>query len=193
MELKLAKILRVVSVPPVMATLLLSILYGVRPDMFGSLEVYLLSLLFLAVLPILAYPLQPLVPGFRGKKREGQRNLAILMSVIGYVSSLVYAFCAQVGDSLWLIYLTYFFSGFGLLIFNKVLKVRASGHACAIVGPVVALIYILGAVALFGLLVLGVVYWASLKTKSHTPSELFWGSAVTVLALGLSAGCIALF
>jgi len=193
MELRLAKVLRVVSVPPVMATLLLSILYGVRPEMFGSLGSYLFSLLFLAGLPVLAYPLQPLLPGFRGKKREGQRNLAIVMSVVGYVSSVVYAFCVRAGDPLWIIYLTYFFSGLGLLVFNKVLKVRASGHACAIVGPVVALIYILGAAALFSLLVLGLVFWASLKTKSHTAPELFWGSAVTLLSLGLSLACIALF
>lgn len=181
-----AKTIRIITIAPVMALVALSILYIFQPDVFQGTINFILSVIFLSVLPILAYPLQPFVPRFSDKGREGQRNLAIVMAVLGYLCSIVFALCLHVPKTLWLIYLTYFMSGIGILLLNKVLKIRASGHACGVVGPTSILVYFIGKKALFGLSVLILVYWACLKIKRHTAFQLFLGSVIPICALIMS-------
>lgn len=186
---RFAKMIRMITVAPIMAFGALSILYGFRPDIFQVFSHYVLSVVFLTVLPLLAYPLQPYIPKFRNKGREGQRNLAIVMAVLGYLCSIVYALCFHVPKTVWLIYLTYFISGIMILLFNKVLKIRASGHVCGVVGPMSILVYFFGVKALLGVVVLLMVYWASLKMKSHTVSQLLWGSIIPIFALIIAVLC----
>jgi len=181
---KLARVVRVVTVPPVMAAVFLICMVSFS-EYITTTET-LFALLFLSVFPLLAYPLQPLVPGFRGKGREGQRNLAIVMSVIGYVGGIVYAAISESGFYVWLIFLTYLLSGIGVVVFNKLIKIRASGHACSIIGPLAMLFYVLGPIAAVGLLVPAIVYWSSVKIKRHTVSELAWGSLIPIASLGIS-------
>lgn len=75
--IKLAKIIRIVTVVPVMALVMLSILYGLRPDIFQETSNFILAIIFLTVFPLLAYPLQLLLPKFRNKGREGQRKASL--------------------------------------------------------------------------------------------------------------------
>ena len=183
---KLAKVISILTVAPLMALVLLSWLYCADPALFGGLFQYLLAVLFLVVLPILAYPLQKILPPFRSQGRPGQRKLAFLMAVLGYTLGIVCAAIARAPKALWLIYLTYFFSGLLLTLLNRLTKVRASGHACGVAGPVALLIYMRGAPALPMLLLLPLVYWARLAMKRHTPVDLVWGTLTPLLALLLS-------
>ncbi|HHY18739.1 MAG TPA: hypothetical protein GX522_02475 [Firmicutes bacterium] len=180
---KFAKIVRIITIAPIMALVALSILYVVSPDIFQNFTNYILSVLFLTVMPVLAYPLQPLIPKYRNQGREGQRNLAIVMAVLGYLCSIVSAFCFHMPKKVWQIYLTYFISGTGILSFTNVLKVRASGHACGVVGPISLMVYFIGTKALLGIPVLILVYWACLKLKRHTVYQLFWGSMIPICSL----------
>jgi len=180
---KLAKTIRIITVAPIMAFVALSILYIIKPDIFQNNLNYRLSVLFLTVLPLLAYPLQPFVPGFRHKGREGQRNLAIIMAVTGYLGGIISALCMHMPNAVWLIYLTYFLSGLGILFFNKVLKIRASGHACGVVGPFSLINYFIGAKTFLIAAILIPVYWACLKLKRHTLPQLVLGSLIPVFAL----------
>lgn len=182
----LAKFIRAVTVPPVMALMLLIILYITKNEFFGTTLNLVLAIVFLVVLPILAYPLQPLIPGFKGKGREGQRNLALLMASLGYICGLMTALFLPVSKYLLIIYLTYLFSGISLVLLNKVFKVRASGHACGVAGPVFSLIIFLGPWVLFGILLLAAVYWASLRMDRHDKSELLIGTTVPTYALMLA-------
>ena len=52
-----------------MALVSLTLLYVYRPAMFGGAPHYAMALLFLTVFPLLAYPLQPFLPKFRGAGR----------------------------------------------------------------------------------------------------------------------------
>lgn len=189
-SMKFAKIIRTVTVAPIMALLTLSLLYLRQPAIFGGLVNYCFSLVFLTVLPLLGYPLQPVLPHFRQQGREGQRNLAIVMAVVGYIASVVYGLVAKIPTTLWVIYLTYFISGVGIVVFNKLLKIRASGHACGIAGPIAILVYYFGVVALLGLLLLALVFYTSIKMKRHTFSQLVWGSLISLGALLLSVLCL---
>ena len=183
---KLAKVISILTVAPLMALVLLSWLYCADPALFGGLFQYLLAVLFLVVLPILAYPLQKILPPFRSQGRPGQRKLAFLMAVLGYTLGIVCAAIARAPKALWLIYLTYFFSGILLTLLNRLTKVRASGHACGVAGPVALLIYMRAAPSLPMLLLLPLVYWARLAMKRHTPVDLVWGTLTPLLALLLS-------
>jgi hypothetical protein len=90
-----------------------------------------MATVFLVVLPVLAYPLQPFIPGFKGKGREGQRDLAMWTASFGYICGLMTALFLPVPKHLLVIYLTYLISSVSLMLLNKVFKVRASGHAAA--------------------------------------------------------------
>lgn len=144
--------------------------------MFAGPVQLALSLLFLVAVPLLAYPLAALLPLYRKQGREGQRNLAFLLNPLGYLAAVIYGCSADVSRSLLLIYLTYFLSVAVLLIFNKVLRQRASGHACGIAGPLILLIYFIGWMCVLPCaIIFAAVTWSSLYLHRHTPGELTAG------------------
>lgn len=180
--IRLAKIIRMITLVPIMALVTLIILYRFHSDIFQGVYQYILSIIFLTILPLSAYPLQPFLPNFFEKGREGQRNLAIVMGVLGYLFGIVFTLCYNTTKELLLIYLIYFLSGIGILLFNKVFKIRASGHACGVVGPILILTYFIGRKALISIVVLALVYWSSIKMKRHTVLQLIWGSVIPIFA-----------
>ena len=175
--LTLAHIVRIISIPPVMVGILLVLLFTLRDDVLTTPVEFAVSLAGLTVLPILAYPVSMVIPAIRKKGREGQRSLAMYFSAIGYVGVFVYGFAAHVGTGLMHIYAGYLFSVVIILVGNKVFKVRISGHACSVSGPLVFSGYFLG----FGGIIVGAVcwvaiLWASLVMKRHTLREFLFGT-----------------
>lgn len=184
--LRVAHIVRIVSVPPVMVGILLLLLYTLREDVFASGWEFAASLGGLTVLPVLAYPVSVMIPALREKGREGQRSLAMYFSTVGYVAVFVYGLIAGVGTGLMHIYAGYLFSVVIILVGNKVFKVRISGHACSVSGPLVYSGYFLG---LWGILV-GVVcwiviLWASLVMKRHTFREFIFGTLTCLFSFAV--------
>lgn len=182
---RLAKVLRIITVPPVMVTILIVILSMTRKDIFRNEAEIILSLLYLGIIPVLAYPLQPFIPGFKGQGREGQRSLAFILTLVGYVLAVVTGYLIGANDNLQLIYITYVISVILLTVMNKILHIRASGHACSVTGPLIFLIYFTGWKALLPCIVVGAgSVWSSLKLKRHTAKELTLGSLICVLSFG---------
>lgn len=180
------KVIRIITLAPIMAFVALSILYFSRPDIFQGPINYIISILFLTVLPLVAYPLQPFVPGFKDQGRAGQRKLAIVSAVSGYVLGMIYAVIAKTSKNLLFIYLIYLLSGIMIFITNKIIKIKASGHACGVVGPIVYLWHFIGSYALIGIILLVIVCWASVKMKRHTLSEFFLGSIIPLFSFYIS-------
>lgn len=188
----LAKLIRVVTVPPVMVAALIVLLSVLRPDIITSLSQSLFALLFLAIVPTMAYPLSVMIPSVRAKGRNGQRSLAIYLSVAGYLGGCIYGAAAAVGKELAMIFVTYLISVIVLLVLNKACHIKASGHACSLTGPIALMCYFLGAwwVAV-GVLLYAVILWASVKMGRHTVKDFLWGSAsclsawVLVLIVGI--------
>lgn len=183
---KIAKVIRIITVAPIMSAVLIAILFWQFPDSFREPFDIMISILFLVVFPLLAYPLQPLIPGYKEKGREGQRNLAIVFALIGYVFAVIFALFRNPSSGVWIIYLTYLLSALFIALFNKVIHLKASGHACGVAGPVWALIWFLGAKATFGLVFLAAVYWASIKTQRHKMAELLAGTLISAFSLAIS-------
>lgn len=187
---RLAKIIRICTIAPLMAFWMLLLLYYCKPAIFGGRLAFFLAVLFLTVLPTLAYPLQPLCPHFKNRGRKGQRELAMVFAVCGYVLGCAACFLWQWSVALWVIYLEYLLSGLCILVFNKAFHLKASGHACGVVGPVCLLCYF-GLPALLGGLVLTLlVCWASLKLKRHTWPQLLGGSVIPVMVILVLQACL---
>lgn len=180
------KFVRIITLAPIMAFLALTILYLVKPYVFRGQYNYIITIVFLTIFPLLAYPLQPFIPSFKDQGRDGQRKLAIVAAVVGYVLGIVYAVAFSHSSDLLLIYLMYLVSGLVILVTNKIIKIKASGHACGVVGPVVYLWHFIGRWAALGGVFLVAVYWASLKMKRHTWAELALGSIIPIFAFYVS-------
>ncbi|MDL2249730.1 hypothetical protein [Ohessyouella blattaphilus] len=182
-----AKGIRVLSVPPIIVSILVFILARVRSDIFRSVSEVLIIGILLGVVPIIAYPLQKLIPSLKEKGREGQRKLAFIMNLLGYGIALVWAFAVSATKQVKLICLTYFISVLLLTLCNTLLRFRASGHACSFTGPLLLLVYFVGVKTIIPcLLVAALIIWASLSLKRHTAKELLGGISVCVVSFILA-------
>ncbi len=76
---------------------------------------------------------------------------------------------------------TYTFVTLGLVIFNLLLRYKASGHAAGVSGPVATMIYIYGIIATPLLMLLPLVTWARLAAKGHN----FWQTVVGATLSGV--------
>ena len=186
--LKIAHVIRIVSVPPVMVGILLVLLFTLRGEVFSSTADMVVSMLGLTVLPLLAYPASYLIPAIREKDkashgREGQRSLAMYFSTVGYVSVFVYGLIAHAGVGLMHIYTGYLLSVIIILVSNKVFHVRVSGHACSVSGPLVYSGYFLGIWGIVvGVVCWGLILWASLVMKRHTFKEFLLGTLTCLVS-----------
>ena len=57
MKEKTAKIIRIITIPPIEAMVMLLILYRLKQEEFGNLGNLLMAVLFLTVIPICSYPI----------------------------------------------------------------------------------------------------------------------------------------
>lgn len=185
---RLAHTVRIVSIPPLMVAAILTVLRFCRPALFPDLSSFWFSQLFLALLPLLAYPLSYAVPFVRKKGRDGQRSLAMYLSFFGYLSAVLYGCLKGCAEGLRVIHLTYLLSVLLLLVLNKLLRIRASGHACSVSGPILLLFLYVGIVGVVtGIILWTLIFWASLRTKRHTRREYLLGSGIPIVAYVLSA------
>ncbi|BAE82426.1 hypothetical protein [Desulfitobacterium hafniense] len=183
---KAAQAVRVITVPPVMVLALLLLLFFQHKGVFTSAGELLLSVFFLSVIPLLAYPFSRLFPRCKAKGRDGQRNLAFTLSLIGYAGAVLWGMIAGVSGELLFIFLVYLASVVILTFFNRVIGVRASGHASGITGPLLLTVYFIGGKTVIPcVLLLGAILWSSLTLKRHTLRELLLGALSAMLAFFL--------
>ncbi len=189
-SLILAKIVRVITVAPIMSLVLFTVLLFTG-GVFENTGEYVTAILLLTVLPLTAYPLQKVLPPFKGMGRDGQRTLAMIMANVGYILSIIYALAFNVSAGLLTLFLTYLVSGAVLLVINKAFGIKASGHACGLIGPVTALAYFTGWISVaVGAVLFALVFWGSLKTGRHTVPQLICGAVVPVVVFTLLVNVI---
>lgn len=178
-----AKIVRGVTVPPVMVTVLLTLLYFLRDDVVTNVPDLLLSILFLAVVPVLAYPLQSIVPAFRPGGQKMKRKLAFILSIMGYIAAFIVSIIRGAVPNLAYIDAVYLCSVVVLTLINLLTPWHASGHACSIVGPVALLACFFGWRAiLLGALLIALSFWSSVYLKRHTVREYLLGAVSPLIS-----------
>ena len=174
---KFAKLIRFITVPPIVVTaeLLLLLLFE---NVFPELLDFYLILFCLALLPVLAYPLQKIVPAFREGGQKMQRRLAFILSPMGYIAAVIISILRNAIPNLLYISVVYLFSVVLLLLFNKLTPLRASGHGCSLAGSIILPCLFMGWIAIIpGVLLFLLSFWASLYLKRHTVSEFLLGAS----------------
>jgi len=177
----IAKIIRVITVPPVMALAAFTAFLFCN-GFYKNIWEFVAAAGFIALFPILAYPLSMVIPPFKG--REGQRNLAFIMCNLGYIFGVIYAIVFSAGKPVTVMLITYLLSGSTLLLVNKIFRFKASGHGCGLMGPLAALVYFVDIRILpFGIALFALALWSSVVMKRHTLSQFIVGSAIPVVWL----------
>lgn len=186
---RIAKVIRVLSVPPIMVSvfILILILASNKKYIFTHVSQIIIMILLLGIIPALAYVLSDMIPAIKIKGREWQRKLPFITTLIGYTVSLLWAVITGVNNDLMLICLMYFTSVLLLTICNKGLHFRASGHASSFTGPLILTIYFMGwKVIIPALFIAILIVWSSVYLKIHTLKELAGGMIVSVFAFIIS-------
>ncbi|MCR5168217.1 MAG: hypothetical protein K6C13_13550 [Oscillospiraceae bacterium] len=187
---KAAKLIRILTIPPIMITLLLLILGFNKRELFGDVSDIVVMVVLLGIFPVLAYPLQKVIPKLNDEGRNGQRKLAFIMTMIGYTAAFIWAIVSRASTGIMLICSTYFLS-VAILSACNLLHFKASGHSCSLTGPFVFLLYFLGKAVVIPLtIVASAVIWSSVTLKRHTVPQLIGGIAACVIAFGISIGVI---
>ena len=168
---------RILTLPPIVIGVTLLLMYALEG--FLTLRELLVCELFLLLIPIAAYPLREIL--HIGKdRRKGQR-------AVGYIAGF---FCSLLAPCSWLVhilFLSYVISIAGLLLLNVGLGFHASGHACSTTAPALLLTWKLHPLFIIpSVLLIVAVYRSSLKLSRHTLPQLLTGSAVSLLACGIS-------
>ena len=180
---KAAKIIRVCTIAPVFALLLLAVLYLRVPGFYFSTAHFILAVCCLCVLPVLAYPLSHIFHLPPDKFRERQRKMAIIFSLAGYIILIVTAFVCGYTHGEMAVYLTYTISVAVIAITSIWPKYKASGHACGVAGPICMLVHFVSPWFLLLTAALGGVFWSSLVLKRHNLPQLITGTLTPVLII----------
>lgn len=172
----IALIVRIISIPPVLALFMsVSVFFGAG---IPALDLAIL-IGFLSIVPALAYPLQPVIPGFRGKGRDGQRKLAFIFTGVGYAVGCLCVFLADCHALTKEIFLSYFISCLILTLVNKVTPLHASGHAAGITGALIfPILYAADALIPVCIVSYLLILVSSVGLKRHTLKEFLLGSGV---------------
>lgn len=182
MKTGFAKMIRIITVPPVLALSMLLILHHAFGERFASVPVLLGAIFFLAAIPACAYPAAALQRDQRADTRSRQRRLAFVLNLFGYAGALILSVLTSRGRMLLPVTSAYLIAVLLLTLLNKALHIKASGHACSCVLPFLFLIYWLGSrAAILCVLLYLAELWASVSLKRHTRREFLLGSAVAAV------------
>jgi len=161
---------------PVLAGALVTYLFFQLPESEPNrLSAYAWTMLFLCVVPLCSlFFYIPVKDEDRHVTARRQRIASFVIMLISYPVGWV--ILASTGAPLIFTALAaiYTFVTLGLLIFNLLLRYKASGHAAGVCGPIAAVIYIFGIAAIPLLLLLPLIIWARLAAEGHN----FWQTVV---------------
>ncbi|HLR34948.1 MAG TPA: hypothetical protein VK071_06405 [Tissierellales bacterium] len=182
MKKKIAKFISIITVVPLVAFYIITLLFTKSAASFNGNMWYLYCVFFLTIIPILAYPLQSLIPEIKKMGRKGERKLAFILAVISYVFGTSLVFVLKGPKIVKQIFLAYLISGLSLSFVNKVIGLKASGHACGISGPLTLLHILLGKKILWLVITMPIVFWSRLNLGRHTIKELITGTFIGIVS-----------
>ena len=184
---RVAKLIRILTLPPVMVAALLLLLCR-RADVYASPIDLAATLFGLSILPALSYPVQIAVPALRRGGRKTQRSLAFVFSFFGYAFALLSSWMRSAPTNLLYVTAVYCLSLVILTAINCLTPFHASGHACSLMGPLVLAGCFVGSVTVLPSLALYLSSLAAaLYMKRHTLPEFLLGSLSSLLAAALCA------
>lgn len=183
---------QVLNVPVLSGALLVYLYFTLpadTPQRASGLGWALLLISFVPLLSVLFY-----IPG-KNEDHEHvlsrQRKVSFILMAISYPLAWVVLSLTDSPRIFVAMAATYTFVTLGLIVFNLLLRFKASGHAAGVAGPVAAMIFLFGIWAAPLLLLIPLVSWVRVTAKGHTLSQTVVGAVmsfaitlVTLLAFG---------
>jgi len=170
---------------PILSGVLVTYFYFHLPaGELNALPGYLWTMLFVCLIPLCS--LFFYIPKKDEDKKQTfhrQRKASFILMLASYPSGWLMLAITHAPRIFTAMAATYTFVTIGLIIFNLLLRYKASGHAAGVSGPVASMIYIFGIWAAPLLLLLPLVTWARLAAKGHN----FWQTVVGATMSGLIA------
>jgi len=180
---KSAKTIRIITIPTlVLLTVILISQFAVNTVFTGTKEL-LITISFLIVVPIIAYPISHLLSKNKDKdyERKLQRKLAFVFSLVGYSIYFLLSYLLAFNTNLMMMSYTYFLTIIILSIVN--IFIKASGHAAGIVGPMLLLCHYIGWIFVIPCVVVyALSFWASIYLKRHTILQFILGTIIAAVA-----------
>ena len=184
MKAKLAKVLRVTTIPPLFALYLVLLLWWQVPGFFASGTHLAVAIACLTVFPTLSYPTTWLTKKAFREYRKMQRWMAIFFTLAGYAVLTIYAFAANATAQEMTVYLTYAISVLCVWL-TSLTKCHVSAHTCGVAGPIVIAAYYIHPQFLWAFFLLAGVVWSSLYLKRHKLLELVLGAFFPIVVFFL--------
>lgn len=180
---RFTEIIRMIPVPTVLVAILLLAIYYAGIGIFDSPVELALSVVFLGIVPALSYPICHAEPQLMKGGRNTQRELEIILSLVGSASIWIVGLIMGYNDKLMLILTIYFFAAILLALANELLHVGTSSYACCITAPIIMSCIFLGAASsIIGLILYAAIILVSVHTERHSKEEYILGLAVCVIA-----------
>lgn len=181
---KIAKLIRILSIPPIMFLIFVLLLIKERKNIFISPNEIIILYMLIGFIPILAYPLSNKIQSFSKLEREGQRELAFLFTLVGYTSAAIYSYLNNSNIEVKIITYSYCLTVYILTLFNKFLHIKASGHACSFASPIILSCLLLkNNYLLIGIIIGFLITWASIYLKRHTLKEIITGILISCVSI----------
>lgn len=185
---KTTKFIRVITIPTNLFFIVLFLTYITDKNAFPTLFSFLTPFIFIGCFVLVSYVVSFIIYKIKNRKEEKadlrhlQRLCAFIFSFIGYLIAFVISLCFKFPEKTLILISTYFFSVCFLSLLN-LFKIKASGHAAGIFGPLIYAChfinphYIIPCTIIFGL-----AMFASLYLKRHTFSQFVLGTICAALA-----------
>jgi len=168
---------------PVISGLMLTYFYLKLPaGETNALGGYLWSMVFVCLIPLSSlFFYIPVRDEERQVTVHRQRVASFILMMVSYPLGWLVLSLVKAPRIFEAVAATYTFVTLGLVIFNLLLRYKASGHAAGVSGPVATMIYVYGLVATPLLALLPLVTWARLAAKGHS----FWQTVVGAVLSGI--------
>lgn len=178
-----ANIIRKISASPVLVTILLLALYFADKGILNSPLELALSVVFLGIVPALSYPICHAAPQIEKCGRNTQRELEIMLLLVGCASIWIAGVIIGCNNKLMLILTIYLFAAIMLAASNELLHVGTSSHALCITVPIIISCIFFGAAgAIAGLMLYAAIIWSSAYSDRHPKEEYILGLAICAIA-----------
>jgi hypothetical protein len=181
---------QVLNVPILSGAMITFIFFKLPSNIPDRLAGYGWTMLFLSVIP-----LGSLFFYIPGKLRDWpkiikrQRIASFVFMIVSYPVGFLVLHLLNAPKIYEAIAVTYTLVTLGLIVFNLILRYKASGHAAGVAGPVAAMIYLYGLIAVPLIALLPLTSFARVMAKGHDIWQTVVGAllSLTITALVLWA------
>lgn len=173
---------QLLNVPFLSGALVTYIFFRMPTDIPNRLAGFGWALTFISLIPLAS-----LLFYIPGKARDWtkvvkrQRTASFVLMIISYPIGFLVLRLTQAPRIFEAIAVNYTLITLGLIIFNLVLRYKASGHAAGVAGPVAAMFYFLGLPAVPLVTLIPLTIFARIAAKGHDFWQLVTGSIMSAL------------